>query len=409
MEKDRHSHLPWFRKYTPKKAADVEGQDSAVSEIRKFIQDFGRQKKKKALLLHGPTGTGKTASVYAVASETDLEVVEVNASDFRNEEGINSIIGNAIGQQSLFRRGKIILVDEVDGIAGTKDRGGLNAVIKLLEKTTFPIIMTANNVWDYKYNSLRSKCNLVEFQALQTASITNILKKIAGQEGLKVSEDILKSVSRMASGDGRAAINDLQTLASFTKDIDNLEYLGERNRQDTIINALMKILKSTDVNVAKGAFDNVDEDLEKCMLWLDENMPKEYTKPEDLANAYEMMSRASVFSGRVRRWQHWRFLVYVNDLLTVGVALAKKEKYHQVVQYKPTMKLLKIWQANQRYLKRKSIAAKIAEKTHTSSKVALQDTLPYLKVVFKRNKEQSSHLAGFLKLEKEEVDWLREK
>src|SRR3989338_8542361 len=408
MDKDKSSHLPWFRKYAPAKSADILGQEKAMSEIKKFLQDYKKQKK-KAILLHGPTGTGKTASVYAVASDLDCEVVEVNASDFRNEASINSIVGAAVEQLSLFAKTKLILVDEIDGLSGTQDRGGIPALAKLIDKTTYPIFLTTNDAYNQKFRPLRAKCIDVEFHALQAASIQNIIRPIAKSEGIGISEENIKALARMASGDARAAINDLQTLAGFSNEVKEPEVLGERNRQDTIINALLRVMKSTDVNVARNAFENVNEDLDQCMLWLDENLPKEYTKPEDLAKAYDMMSRADVFRGRIRKWQHWRFLVYVNELITAGIALSKKEKYHQFVAYKPTTKLLKIWMANQRYLKRKEIAGKIAEKTHTSTRVAVQSTIPYLQHIFRKNKQRSQEIAEFLGLEKEHIDWLRNK
>ncbi len=406
MKSDSKSFLPWFRKYAPKNPREIVGQDKAVEQVKGFVSDYKRQKK-KALLLNGPTGTGKTASVYAVANELDCEVIEVNASDFRNEAGLHMTVGAAIGQQSLFARSKLVLVDEIDGIAGTADRGGLSALVKLVEKTTFPIIMTANNAMDYKFNKLKSRSVVADFHALQAPSIQQILERIAKGEKLKIESEALKGIARMAAGDARAAINDLQTLAGFAEEISGTEMLGERNRQESIINALMKILKSTDVSVAKGAFYNVDEDLDTCLLWLDENMPKEYTKPEDLANAYEMMSRADVFKGRIRRRQHWRLMAYISDLLTAGVALSKKEKYHHFVPYKPTMRLLKMWMANQKYAKRKAIAAKIAEKTHTSSRVAVQDTVPYMKAIFRKSTKKADEISEFLELEKEEAEWLR--
>ncbi len=399
------TQVPFFKKYCPNSVKEIIGQEEIVSTIIKYIQDYKKQKK-KALLLHGLTGTGKTVAVYAIAHDLDLEIVEVNASDFRNEAGINLVVGAAVSQMSLFSKGKIILVDEVDGIAGTEDRGGLNALIKLIEKTTFPIVLTANNVADYKYNSLKTKCLVLEFAALSSNSIYNIIKKISEQEKLKIKDEVLKSVSRLSGGDARAAINDLQTLAGFNDEIKDLDILGERNRQDTIINALLKILKSTDVKVAKGAFDNVDEDFDQCFLWLDENMPKEYTKPEDLARAYDVMSRADVFKGRIRRWQHWRFMVYISDLLTAGVALSKKEKYPGLVGYKPTMKLLKIWQANMKYAKRKAIAKKVAVKTHTSTRAAIQSTVPYMKIIFQKDKKQAEELSEYFELEEEEKQWL---
>ena len=39
------------------------------------------------------------------------------------------------------------------------------------------------------------------------------------------------------------------------------------------------------------------------------------------------------------------------------------EKYKELVKYKPTAKLLKIWWANQKAAKKKAIAQKIAQKT----------------------------------------------
>ena len=60
-----------------------------------------------------------------------------------------------------------------------------------------------------------------------------------------------------------------------------------------------------------------------------------------------------------------------------------------------------------KYQKRKSIASKIAEKTHTSSRKALQDTLPYLSVIFKENKKLADQIAQEFNLDKDEIEWLK--
>ena len=78
----------------------------------------------------------------------------------------------------------------------------------------------------------------------------------------------------------------------------------------------------------------VKEDLDESFLWLEENLPKEY-EGKDLERAFDCLSRADVFKGRIRRWQHWRFLVYINDLMTAGIALSKDEKYKKVISYTP--------------------------------------------------------------------------
>jgi replication factor C large subunit len=398
---------PLIKKYYPRTVKDVQGQEKALGELKNFVENFKKQKK-KAALLYGPSGIGKTSMVHALAHDSGYEIVEINASDFRNHEHINSLLGNAIKQQSLFSKGKIILVDEMDGLSGREDRGGVGAITKLIAETTYPIIMTATNPWDTKLTSVRNKAMLIQLHTLNYLTIFSILKKICVEEKIKFKDDVLKSLARRSGGDLRAAINDLQILAGkgeITKE--DLEELSQRNQIEGMIQALLKVFKTTDPEIAIKAFDNVDEDLDKCMLWIDENLPKEYTKPEDLAKAYDKLSKADVFRGRIRRWQNWRFLTYINQLLTVGVALSKNEKYHKFVQYKPTVKLLKLWRANLKYQKRKAIAQKISEKTHSSTKEVLQDTLPYLKVIFRKNRSMAEKLTEELDLDKEEVAWLK--
>ncbi|MBT4823624.1 replication factor C large subunit, partial [Candidatus Woesearchaeota archaeon] len=398
--------VPWIRKYLPKTTKDIIGQSSSITHMKNFIKNF-KQLKKKALLIYGPSGSGKTSSVYAISNEMNLEILEVNASDFRNKDLIDKTIGQSSKQQSLFMKEKLILVDEVDGLSGTKDRGGIQAIAKIIQNTSFPIICTATNPYEQKLSGLRSKCELVGLNELTYLNIFEKLKEICEKEKVKFEEIDLKSLSRRAAGDLRAAINDLQSLVSDGElKKEDVRELSERDKTETIIDALVRVFKIKDAKVASAAFDNVDEDFDQRFLWLDANLPKEYTRPEDLVRAYDALSKADVYRGRIRRWQHWRFLVYVNCLLTAGVATAKDGKYKEFVKYAPTMRLLKIWQANMKYQKRKAIAAKIAEKTHSSVKDAIKNTLPYMQVMMQKDKGMKTNLAEFFDLDKEEVAWM---
>lgn len=358
-------------------------------------------------MLYGPSGTGKTISVYALAKDLGFEIYEVNASDVRNKEQINSKLGSVVKQQSLFSKEKIILVDEIDGLSGTKDRGGIQALLKLIQQTTFPIILTATNPWDYKFSSLRSKSNLIEFKPLDYLSIFKILKIICQKEKKKtIKDEILKALARRAGGDARAAINDLQSLYEEKKGV-SIEDLGERNKVESMINALIRIFKTTDPNIAVSAFENVEDNTDQIFLWIDENLPLEYDKPKDLARAYDKLSKADVFRGRIKRWQHWRYLVYINYLLTMGIALSKDEKYKKYVQYKPTSRLLKLWWAKQKSLKKKAIAHKIALHTHTSTKQVIKN-IDYFRIIFKKKKNKmAENISEQLDLDEEEIDWLR--
>ena len=395
-------------KYRPRTPKDIIGQDIAIQKLRNFIANYPKEKK-RAALLYGSSGVGKTSSVYTIANETGLEIVEVNASDFRNADQINQKVGNAVRQRSLFSKGKIILVDEVEGIAGMSDRGGLQAIIKIIEETRYPIVLTAMDPFDNKFSSLRSKSSMIEFVLLDSTSIFEILKKICANEKIKYEDEVLKSLSRRAGGDARAAINDLQTLSNEKKELtkESLGEVSDRQKVESITAALNKIFKTTDLKIASSAFENVDEDLDEQLLWIDENLPKEYTKAEELAAAYDCLSKADVFLGRIRRWQHWRFLVYANALATAGVATAKKEKYQKFVPYTPTTRILKLWRAKMKYMKRKAIAEKIADKTHISTRKAIQDMVPFVKAIFERRGRQAESLSSYFGFDMEEVEWLK--
>jgi len=399
----------WTAKYQPKVGKDIVGQAEAVEKARSFLANFKKQPK-KALLLYGPSGSGKTSIAHALANELGLELLEVNASDVRNEEQINARLGAAIRQQSLFGRGKLILVDEIDGIAGQQDRGGVAALLNIIADTHFPIVLTSNNPFDQKFDRLRSASFMAELQPLSVADMAKHLRKIASAENIEFDEESLKKLARSTGGDLRAAINDLQSLPRDRKLTDeSLEALGERNRVEPVLSALTKIFKTTDADIAVKAFENVDEDLDRCFLWIDENLPKEYTEPKDLARAYEALSMADVFRGRIRRWQHWRFLVYESALLTAGVACAKQEKYRHQVNYSQTTRLLRLWRANMQFQKRKAIAEKIAPMLHASKREVVQHYIPYLKFIFSHSKNMADGIARELKLDSEETSWLKQK
>ena len=396
----------WIIKYEPKTEKEIIGQDEALKQLDNFITSYKKQKK-KAAFIYGPSGCGKTILAKVLARKHNLELIEVNASDYRTKEQIEERIGNAIKQQSLFSVGKLILIDEIDGLSGMKDRGALTTIADLMKDSKFPIICTATDPYDQKFSGFRAKTMLIECNTLDHNTIAIMLKFICDKEKIKYEELALKGLARRSGGDMRAAINDLQGLAtngSITQK--QLEELSERLHMESMPNALIKVFKNSDPKVALSAFDNVSEDTDQQFLWISENLPKEYEK-KDLARAYDHVSRADVFRGRISRWQHWRFLTYINTFLTAGIATAKDAKSKGFVQYSPTMRLIKIWQANMKYQKRKAIAKKIAERTHASTSDVIQSMLPYLKETFKNiDKEKKQSLIEELDLDSEEVEWL---
>ena len=384
-------------KYRPIKFKDFKGHDRVISEVKNFFQYFPNNK--KAVLLYGPSGIGKTSLARAMKSEFNLEIFELNASDFRNKEQLEARLKHASEQASLFAKGKILLVDEVDGLSSTKDKGGLSELISLIDSTQFPIIITANNIWDAKFGTLRTKCKLISLKELDYKSIFLILQEIVSKEKLNVDNQVLISIAVRCKGDVRAAINDLHVLSSSEDSKSNYLSIDERNKEIDIFNALKFIFKDMFREDTLSLYDRIDLPLDKIFLWLEENIPYEYSK-EELFRAYEVLSMADVFRGRIQRQRYWRFLVYQNILLSAGIVLSKKSPKGGFTKYQKPSRILKIWISNEQNKNKNTIVAKYARKIHCSKKKAMKE-FHLIKHILKNDKLQAK-----LNLSEQEIDYI---
>lgn len=380
-------------KYRPTQLKDLVGQDTAVQDTQKFLKEFP---KKKALILHGSSGTGKTTLVHAIAKEHNLDIFELNSSDLRNRLKLEEILKPASLQHSLFKSGKILLMDEVDGVTGT-DIGGVPELIRILEKSAHPIIMTGNDIWDSKFSELRPKCKLVEMKPLSADSIARVLESIVKKEGMKENIHYLKQIAIKSQGDLRAAINDLQTYV--LSDQTNLDFLEERNKQDSIFNILKKLFQERSDHL--NLFDSTKMSLDEILLWIEENIPREY-KGRALAKAYLALAKADIFRGRIYRQQFWRFLVYQNIFQSAGISYAKEKSKASFTKYERPQRILKIWLNNRIMAKKKTISQKYARYVHCSTKRAMADFGIIKKIVASK-----PEIAKNLHLSDEEMEFIK--
>ena len=389
-------NVPWCEKYRARSFGDVRGQDLAVDKVKVFLKSFP---KKRAVVLHGPAGVGKTSLAYAIAAESDAEILELNASDLRNKAKIGEIIGPASRQKSLFNKGKIILVDEVDGIHSVKDRGGIGELLVLLERSAFPVIITANDIWNKKFSLLRRKAEMVALKEVDYKVVLEILLEVCEKENCVVSSEVMTSIAIRARGDIRAALNDLQLLAGMDSP-ELVHEVGERNRERSIFTALQHVFQNAKIDEEMlRVYDDVGMPIDDIFLWVEENLPIAY-KGEELCRAIEALSLADVFRGRIRRQRHWRFMVYEYFLLGAGIAGVKNYNRTGWTNYKKPSRILKIWLQNQRGAKKKSICQKYAKACHISTKTAMKDFL-LLRVILANNAIREE-----LKLSEDEVGYL---
>ncbi|MFH1750619.1 MAG: AAA family ATPase, partial [Candidatus Micrarchaeota archaeon] len=369
----------WTQKYAPGSLKEVAGNEDAKEEIRKWALEAERGKKVQPLLIHGPVGAGKTALANALAAEMGWEILETNASDLRDAEMLKKIYGIAASSTGLFGNRRLILIDEIDSVS---DRQEFGALLTIIKDCTQPLILIANDVWNQKLSTLRYQCKQVEMRKVNSASIRKRLFEIANAENLQApsgndstprhaerepienTDSKAEVISKNASGDMRGALNDLQGTQQLS-DFDPVKF--GRDRDENIFEAVRTVFKTMDYKDAIAAGNSYNtQEFDMFMKWLEENIPLEYEKQEDVAQAFGWLSRADIFRGRIMNRQHWGFLKYVNALSTAGIALSKAQTYRKFTKYQFPGSIRKMGQTKKNRAMLKSAKRKIARKLHVS-------------------------------------------
>ena len=376
-------------KYQPKKIDDFIGNKEKIEHIKQWILQCMSGKKRKPLLIWGPPGVGKTSIPYALHEQFDLDIVEMNASELRNKKRVERVLGGSALAGSLFGKGKIILIDDADILAGRKDSGGAGAIRNFIRDSPHPIIVTAGDIWDKKFAPIRAECEQVEMKKISKVSIRKLLEHIAKEEKLSIPDQHIADLAESAGGDVRAALNDLQAMRS-----------SSRNTGQDIFRTVRDIFKAQTYMDAKAAVSG-DIDYELIKLWIDENIPNEYETTEDIAAAYDALSKGDMFDGRIRK-TNWKLLKYSIDLSTAGVALAKSRPYHKFTKYGFPSYLRNMSATVQRRAMLKSIGKKLGVKLHVSSKTARA----YLPIFQELGKKHMHEIIEFYDLSEDEMAFI---
>lgn len=400
----------WTDKYRPKRFEDVVGNVKQKKAIQEWLDQWKNGNPQPPLLLIGPAGTGKTTIAHIIANEFS-EYIELNASDKRSYDLLINTIGESANTYSLFGENKkLIIMDEVDGIHGTNDRGGTRALNKIIKESKQPIVMMANDFYSNKLNTIKKNSKVLKMDKIKSPSINKYLRDVVlKNEEIDVDKKVLSQLAKRSNGDLRSSINTLQALVENGGELteETLETTGQKDNSATIFDAVTRVLKSMNASNVKRTLIETNEDPSLIMEYIAENIPREYESNKEIKEAYENISKADLYLGRTRSSQYYGYWRYASDFMGPGVSLSKKATYKKFSRIQGPMAFTLMGRTRGKRALRDNIAAKMEEKMHVSLQVAYT-IFPYFEIMFE-NDELAWEISDFLELEEDEIKRFRKK
>jgi len=416
--------MDWTEKYRPQSLDDVIGNPGAVNTLRQWAESWNNGiPDKRAAVLIGSPGIGKTTSAEALARDMGWAIIEMNASDQRTGDAIENIAIRGSRFNTFSEDGsyldtdkgqrKLIVLDEADNFFGNVDRGAIPVITRLIKETLQPVILIVNDYYELSRKCSAAKTDTVQitFQKPKALSMVKALNRIALAEGVEVDYEAMEMIAEKANGDMRAAVRNLEALSLGQKHVtvEMAEGISSRDKRNDLYSLMSAIFRSTDAMKARRMMMDTDTDPPEVELWVDENLPYEFTDKGDLVRGYEKLSRADIYLGRVSRRQYFGFWSYASDTMTAGVNTARMSNRYSHDRLHFPSYLSKMSRSKAVRALRKSVCLKLAVYLHTSTKRVDLDILPYLKQMLSKDAELRVIVAKELSLEPEEMGFLLDK
>ncbi len=309
--------MDWAEKYRPAHLAEIVGNATAVRQIAEWAKNW--TKKSRPLLIYGKPGIGKTSSAYALATDMDWEIIELNASDQRTAAVIERIAGAGSVTASLTGSvRKLVVLDEADNLQGNADRGGAKAILDCIRQAQQPMILIANELYGIS-PEIRGRCEPVQFRAVPARSIAPRLRYLCAAEKISCSDAAVHAIAESAEGDIRSAVNMLYASAIGRDRLDDEQVHTSQKDERVSIFSLISALfgRARDEELMRLSYE-VDDTPETIEQWVEGSVHLITDQPA-LTRAYRHLSRADEYLGYTYRRQYHTLWRYATAVMLLGV------------------------------------------------------------------------------------------
>jgi DNA polymerase-3 subunit gamma/tau len=288
-----------YRRHRPGSFDEVVGQQHVVRTLRNAVE---QGKVHHAYLFVGSRGTGKTSmakilarslncerggptttpcgeceSCLTIAAGTSMDVIEMDAASNRSVDDVRDL-RERVAYAPSGGRWKVYILDEAHML--TKE--AWNAFLKTLEEPPPNTVFVLATTESHKVMAtIADRCQRFDFQRPSLEQISEVLQRVAKDEGIEVDEGALAMIASSASGSFRDALGTLDQLASFGG---AGSFGGEGDFGGGIsLGAVVELLGATDAEILFSAVDAVIAEDPKGVLLQVEEMARSGRDPSQFA------------------------------------------------------------------------------------------------------------------------------
>ena len=211
-EKNQAKESPLASRMRPQSLDEVVGQEHILGHDKMLYRAISADRL-SSLIFYGPPGTGKTTLAKVIAATTSCEFRQINATS-AGKKDMEDVVAEA--QKTLGGYGKrtILFIDEIHRF----NKGQQDYLLPFVEDGTIILIgATTENPYFEVNGALLSRSHIFELKPLSCDNIKQLLlravndsEKGMGSFKVKLDDDALEFLSKMANGDARTALNAIE-------------------------------------------------------------------------------------------------------------------------------------------------------------------------------------------------------
>ena len=385
--------MMWSEKYRPQNFMHLIGNEDARQLFAGWFEKW--KQGTKPLLLVGPPGIGKTTLANLAGKNFGYDMISLNASDVRNKKNIQEILEPVLGNQTVLGK-PMIFVDEVDGVHGRSDYGGVEALINILKEPTIPIILAANNDSSDKMKKIKKTVKTIALRPLPPRLLRLYLNMVLEKENAYINPGRLIKLILESNGDIRSMLNSAQAL------ITGFEPSTERTFEPLDVEeGINAFYKAQSIDEARAVLYSMHIDpREKINAFYSSIITSNISNLE-LAKFLQVVSEADMLYGRIMKTQEWRLLRYLDSIL---LSLYQKDTTIRYSKYNLSWQILNRlrWDGS----KIKSIYYNLAKQLHISSSIFATFYFPYILLCIKNNSLEFQFDDNYNELIEKEIELL---